>query len=66
MTSTQERVRSCHELYAGMAIEARANDEMPFLGTVGDIMPKFGLFWAISPSGVRRIIELDQYKVYVL
>ena len=49
-----------------MAIEARANDEMPFEGKVGDIMPKFGLFWAISPSGVRRISELDQYKVYVL
>lgn len=66
MTSTDERVLSCDELHAGMPIEARSQAEMPFQGRVGAIMPEMRLFWAVSPTGLRRIFELDEYEVYRL
>lgn len=57
-----ERVRSCRELASGL--EARIKGVTHIEGSVTEIMPKMRLFWVVSPSGVRRIVELDEYEIY--
>jgi hypothetical protein len=55
---------SCSELRVGDQIEATVNGRIHFEGSITETMPDMDLFWALSPTGERRIIELSEYKVY--
>jgi hypothetical protein len=60
-------VDSCQGLQAGTAIEARGpRGVVAFEGTVEDTAPAHRLFWAVSRQGHRKIIDLDEYEVYIL
>lgn len=59
-----EHVAEVWELRPGMEIETRVNGVRQFAGQVVDTHPTMGLFWAVSPVGERRLIELDEYEVY--
>ena len=58
------RVRSCGELEAGVEVEARVHGAVHVEGTVAEMMPAIGLFWVVSPTGLRKIIEFAEFDVY--
>jgi hypothetical protein len=62
----EKRVETCHQLDAGTLIEARVKGQSMFEGKVVETLPTMRLFWAVSPGGTRKIIELDEYEVYRL
>ena len=60
------RVRSCKELVCGDEIQARVDDVVHFRGHVINVHQPMELFWAIDAIGERRIIDFQEYAVYVL
>lgn len=66
MSKLAGSIASCSELRSGDEIEAFQGDFRRFHGYVTETMPDMKLFWAVSPIGERRIIELDEYKVALL
>ncbi|MGT2462909.1 hypothetical protein [Sinomonas atrocyanea] len=58
------RVASCTELPDGARIEARVAGTVHFAGNVTHALPGMDLFWAVSPTGDRRLIEFRNYEVY--
>ncbi|WP_336855481.1 hypothetical protein [Sinomonas albida] len=60
--SSFREILSCRELAEGDTIEAQRND-MHFTGRVTEKLDAMDLFWAVSASGERRIIEFAEFRV---
>lgn len=58
------RVSTCSELTTGDHVEVLLDGVTRFSGRVTDMLPEHRLFWAVSDSGERRIIEIDQFEVH--
>lgn len=60
---TGEEVERCIELTRGDRIHARQGEIDQFAGTVTETHPDFGLFWAVSETGMRRLIDFENWAV---
>jgi hypothetical protein len=55
------------QLQPGDYIDARSRKNFHYRGCIQDIAPAPGLFWILeSCSGIRKLIEFDEYDVWVL
>lgn len=60
---TGDKVEHCIELTRGDWIHARQGETDQFEGMVTETHPGLALFWAVSETGVRRLIDFEDWTV---